>query len=76
MADFTVILTLHSDTLELDLDCPELPLDVVISLLQRAMRACENQEKIVMAGHLAQASREASASVDRTHKVLSRIKLQ
>ena len=80
MENVTVILTYHPDTLELDLDAPTLPLDVVISFLQRALRQCENAEKIVVAQQVSAAVAQArvSAAMDaaRTKDVLSKFKMQ
>lgn len=76
MENPTVILTLHMDTLELDVDAPELALDVVISLIDRAKRALKNQEKIVIAHQISSGVRALAENQNRTEKVLSRIKLQ
>lgn len=76
MENPTVILTLHMDTLELDVDAPELALDVVISLIDRAKRALENQEKIFIAHQISSGVRALAENQNRTEKVLSRIKLQ
>lgn len=76
----TIIITFHRDTLEVDVDAPELALDVVINFLQRAMRQCENAEKIVVAQQVNAAVRASAENAmmdqERTRKVLSRIKLQ
>jgi hypothetical protein len=79
MENITIVLTYHPDTLELDVDAPTLALDVVISFLQRAMRQCENAEKIVVAQQVTAAVRDVNANAAfnemRTKKVLSNIKM-
>jgi hypothetical protein len=76
MANPTVILTFHPDTFELDIDAPELQLDFVMSLIDRAKHALENQEKIVIAHQISAGVRALAENQNRTEKVLSRIKLQ
>lgn len=76
MENPTVILTLHMDTLELDIDAPELSLDIVMSLIDRAKHMLENQEKILIAHQISAGVREAAMNQQRTAKVLDRIKLQ
>ena len=71
----TVMLTLHMDTLELDIDAPELSLDVVISLIERAKRMLENQEKIVVAHQISAGVRAMAENAQRTHQVMSKIKM-
>jgi hypothetical protein len=71
----TIILTFHPDTLELDVDAPELALDVVISFLQRAIRQCENAEKIVVAQQVSAAVKNIAMNEERTQRVISRIKM-
>jgi hypothetical protein len=71
----TVMLTLHMDTLELDIDAPELSLDVVISLIERAKRMLENQEKIVVAHQISAGVRAMDENAQRTHQVMSKIKM-
>ena len=71
----TVMLTLHMDTLELDIDAPELSLDVVISLIERAKRMLENQEKIVVAHQISAGVRVMAENAQRTHQVMSKIKM-
>ena len=71
----TVMLTLHMDTLELDFDGPELSLDVVISLIERAKRMLENQEKIVVAHQISAGVRVMAENAQRTHQVMSKIKM-
>lgn len=79
MENTTIQITFHPDTMELDVDAPELALDVVISFLQRALRQCENAEKIVVAQQVSAAVRDAAlnASVNeqRTRSVLSKLKM-
>lgn len=71
MEDATIILTFHHDTMELDIDAPTVPLDFAMSILDRAKRALENQEKILLAHKL----REINQEEQRTQKVISRIKM-
>jgi transposase-like protein len=79
MENPTVLITFHPDTLELDVDAPALSLDTVISFLQRALRQCENAEKIVVAQQVTAAVRDVNANAAynemRTKKVLSNIKM-
>jgi hypothetical protein len=75
MENPTVLITFHPDTLELDVDAPALALDVVISFLQRAMRQCENAEKIVVAQQVSAAVRDVAFNEMQTKKVLSNIKM-
>lgn len=49
MENPVLTLTFHLDTLELDVDAPTLSLDFAISLLMRAQRLLENQEKMLIA---------------------------
>lgn len=76
MKDATVLLTLNRENLELDILAPDLSLDVVISLMERARRALENQEKILVAHQVSQSVREAAANQQHAERVLSRVKLQ
>ena len=75
MENPTVMLTLHMDTLELDIDAAELSLDVVISLIERAKRMLENQEKIFMAHQISAGVRVMAENAQRTHQVMSKIKM-
>lgn len=75
MENKTILITFHPDTLELDVDAPELALDVVISFLQRAMRQCENAEKVVVAQQVSAAVRDAANNHHRTLSVLSNLKM-
>lgn len=75
MENPTVILTLDMDTLELDINASTLTLDVAISLIDRAKRALENQEKIVIAQQISANVRAIAQNQNRTENVLSRIKL-
>jgi hypothetical protein len=70
-----VELTFNRETLELDVNAPDLTLDVVISIVERAKRMLENQEKIVIAQQISQGVRAIAQEQDRTEKVLSRVKL-
>jgi hypothetical protein len=71
----TMLLTFHPDTLELDIDAPNMSLDFGISLLERAKRLLEHQEKITVVQQAAATARADAANQDRTKEVLSRIKL-
>jgi hypothetical protein len=75
MENPTILITFHPDTLELDITAPELALDIVISFLERALRQCENAEKIVVAQNLSAAVRGAAENQQRTHAVLSKLKM-
>lgn len=79
MENISIILTYHPDTMELDVDAPTLALDVVISFIQRALRQCENAEKILVAQQVSAAVREASVGAaineQRTKQVLSKLKM-
>lgn len=66
-----VVISMNLDTYELSIDAPELPLDFAMSLVERAKRALENQEKIVVAQQL----RQMAADQERTKSVVSRIKM-
>ena len=71
----SILLTFNPDTLELDVDAPELGLDVVISFLQRALRQCENAEKVLVAQQVSTAVRDAAHNEQRTRSVLSNLKM-
>jgi hypothetical protein len=71
----TMLLTFHPDTLELDIDAPNMSLDFGISMLERAKRLLEHQEKITVVQQAAAIARADAANQDRTKEVLSRIKL-
>lgn len=71
MENKTILIIFHPDTLELEIEAPELPMDFAMSMLERAKRALENQEKIA----LAQLMRHSAAEQERTEKVISRIKM-
>lgn len=47
-------LTFHLDTLELDIDAPELSMDFCLSMLDRAVRMLERQEKLDIATQMRQ----------------------
>jgi len=72
MENPTLLLTFHLDTLELDIDSPTLTLDFAISLLDRAKRMLEVQEKLL----IAQQVRAQGENQERTHRVLRSVKLQ
>ena len=72
MENPTLMLTFHLDTLELDIDSPTLTLDFAISLLDRAKRMLEVQEKLL----IAQQVRAQGENQERTHRVLRSVKLQ
>lgn len=79
MENTTIQITFHPDTMELDVDAPELALDVVISFLQRALRQCENAEKIMVAQQVTAAVRDLNNSAivneQRTRSVLTKLKM-
>jgi hypothetical protein len=72
----TMLLTFHPDTLELNIDAPNMSLDFGISMLERAKRLLEHQERAIVATQISQGVREEELNRDRAKKVLSRIKLQ
>ena len=72
MENPTLMLTFHLDTLELDIASPTLTLDFAISLLDRAKRMLEVQEKLL----IAQQVRAQAENQERTHRVLRSVKLQ
>lgn len=76
MENPAIIITLNLENLELSVDAPTLTLDVVISILQRAMRQCENAEKVVVAQQVSAAVRGDQLNEHRTKSVLSRIRPQ
>jgi hypothetical protein len=79
MENTTIQITFHPDTMEMDVDAPELRLDVVISFLQRALRQCENAEKVVVAQQMGAVARDAAVNSamneQRTRSVLSKLKM-
>ena len=79
MENTTIQITFHPDTMEMDVDAPELRLDVVISFLQRALRQCENAEKIMVAQQVTAAVRDLNNSAivneQRTRSVLTKLKM-
>lgn len=70
-----IIVTFDPETMEMNVDAPTLALDVVISFLQRALRQCENAEKIVVAQQMSTAVREVATNENRTKRILSTIKM-
>jgi hypothetical protein len=72
MENPTLALTFHLDTMELDIDCPQMSLDFAMSLLYRAQRILEAQEKIM----IAQQVRAVAVNELRTNNVLRNVKLQ
>ena len=75
LEDKTILITFKPDTLEMNIDAPDLTLDVVISFLERALRQCENSEKVVIAQQVSQAVREVTTNAQRTRSVLSNLKM-
>lgn len=67
MENPVLTLTFHLDTMELDVDGPTLSLDFAISLLDRAKRLLENQEKIVIAQQLRAAAGSESMIKVKLH---------
>ena len=70
-----VILKFNTETFELDVDAPDLSLDFVLSLVDRAQRILEEQVKIATGRQISQAVRTDAANVQRTEQVLSQVKL-
>lgn len=54
-----VVLKFNTETFELDVDAPDLQLEFVLSLVDRARRMLEEQQKIVTAQAVSQAVRMA-----------------
>jgi hypothetical protein len=71
----TILITFNPQTLEMNIDAPELTLDVVISFIQRALRQCENSEKVLVAQQVSQAVRQGVNDAQRTRSVLSNLKM-
>lgn len=46
MANVIATLTFDRETLRLTVDAPDMELDFLISMLERAMRQCENLDKV------------------------------
>jgi len=72
MENPTLTLTFHLDTFELDIDAPSLSLDFALSLLDRARRLLEAQEKLV----IARGVREAVENETRANRIVRNVKLQ
>jgi hypothetical protein len=71
-----VVLTFRLDTYDLDIDAPDLSLDFVMSIIERAKRMLEVQEKIMVAHQISQGVRAIAANEEHTKRVLSKVKLQ
>lgn len=75
----TILISLNPETMELDIEAPELTLGVAISLVQRAMRQLENMEKVEVAKQVSAAVREIASNdvlnKERTRRVLSNLKM-
>lgn len=52
MENPTLLLTFHLDTLELDIDAPDISIEFALSLLGWAGRLLETKQKLQMAQHL------------------------
>lgn len=75
MENPTLTLTLHLDTLEMDIDAPEISLDFALSMIERAKRILDHQERVVVAQQMAQGVRAAQSNEERTRKVISNLKM-
>lgn len=71
----TVTLRLDKDY-ELDIAAPELSLDFVLSLLDRAKRILEVHEKLAVANQIQANIRAVDGDRERTMQVMKRVKLQ
>lgn len=67
----TLTLVFHPDTLDIEIQAEEMPSDFAVSLLDRAKKLIENQEKIAIAQQL----RSAASSEERTGEILRKVKL-
>jgi hypothetical protein len=72
----TMIITFDRESLEISIDAPEISLDFGISLLDRAKRVLEAQEKIVLMQKAAAQSRIDAMNEAKTGRILDRVKLQ
>lgn len=70
-----VVLTFHTDTYELDIDAPELSLDFVLSIIERAKRMLDHQERIVVAQQMGAVAAQARDNEARTKRVISNLKM-
>jgi hypothetical protein len=71
----TLTLIFHRDTLEVEINAPEMPLDFGISLLERAKRVLEAQEKLVIAQQMGAVAAQVRDNADRTKRVISNLKM-
>jgi hypothetical protein len=71
-----MIITFDRESLEISIDAPEISLDFGISLLDRAKRVLEAQEKIVLMQKAAAQSRIDAMNEAKTGRILDRVKLQ
>lgn len=71
MDKYKLLLVFNPDTMDLEINAPEMPSDFAISLLDRAKKMIENQEKLVMAQQI----RSMAESDERTNRVLQKVKL-
>lgn len=76
MSTVTVTLTLNTDTYELDIQGDAIPLDFALSIIKRACRRLEQQEKIIIVQQMGQAQAQAVSDHHRTEGVMRKIKLQ
>jgi transposase-like protein len=75
LENIVITVTFDPETMDMNVDAPTLALDVVISFLQRALRQCENAEKVVVAQQVSAAVREVATNENRTKKILSNLKM-
>jgi hypothetical protein len=71
-----MVIVFNRESLEISIDAPDMSLDFGLSLLERAKRVLEAQEKIVLTQKAIAVSRAEAQNELRSKAVLDRIKLQ
>ena len=71
-----MVIVFNRESLEISIDAPDMSLDFGLSLLERAKRILEAQEKIVLTQKAIAVSRADAQNELRSKAVLDRIKLQ
>jgi hypothetical protein len=71
-----MVIVFNRESLEISIDAPDMSLDFGLSLLERAKRILEAQEKIVLTQKAIAVSRAEAQNELRSKAVLDRIKLQ
>jgi len=72
----TMVIVFDRKTLEISIDAPDMSLDFGLSILERAKRILEAQEKIALTQKAAAAVRAEAQNEFRAQAVVDRIKLQ